>query len=401
MTLIPADWQIIPREGNLSRVYDPVSGWRTLNLVERYNTPDSWTITGPPSALEAFTLGSGCILDRNGEQITSGIVSDLERSETYVEGRLRKQMTITCVSDLAPIGWRIIFPTPSHNLTSGITTFPNAYDLRSGPIETVAIGFIRSHLGDLAQTDRRAARFRVPVSLGRGGNTQVSGRLDNIGVLLRDMFEVGNLRMQVVHTEDAGGSWLDLVISAVQDRSVDIRFGTADSTATGIVSEWSYRIGMPTVTRAIVAAGGELAAREFLQIDDLAQEAVWGQAVEVVIDQRHIAPDSADKLAEMTRAAQEALAEGAGPVRVTFVPKLGPDLEYRRDVRVGDVVGYDLPGLEPAQDKIREATTVVTVENGQPTESVSVVIGTPDTPTPRSAQQVARALRAVNVIQRS
>jgi hypothetical protein len=395
------DWTILPREKDLSRLYDPISKWHRLTLVERHNLPDTWTITGPPSALSMFAPGSGCILQRDGVQVTSGKVVTIGRKGETRQGRTTETMTVSFASDLVNLGHRIIFPDPNHNLTAAISKFPASYDLRSGAVETLILGYIRSHIGNLAQLDRQLAKLRIPASLGRGGSTQVSGRLDNLGVLVQSLAEAGNLRVRIDHVEDGTGSWLDVVITPVVDLSVDVRFGTADSTATGIISDWVYEIGAPTTTRAIIAAGGELADREFLQIDTTPPETLWGMAVETMIDQRHIAPTSTDKLAEMTRAANEAIEEGAGPVKVAFSPKLGPDLQYRRDVRMGDIVGYDLPGLDPANDKIREATTVVTVESGQATETVSVVVGTPDAPTSRTQQQTARALRGITVIQRS
>lgn len=397
-----AEWMIWPREANLTRLFDPVSQWSKLHLVERHNTPDTWAITGPASAMAAFEPGKGCILDRDGQRITSGKVNSIQRGSTKVGNRVAETMTVGFVEDLKRIGNRIVFPTPSHNLTSAVSTFPDAYDLRTGTIEDLIIGYIRSHAGDLAQTDRQISRLRIPPSLGRGGTTQVSGRLDHLGVLVTSLAEAGNLSVELQHVEDVtNAGWLDLVIDQVADLSDDVRFGTADTFSAGIIDEWSYEIRAPSTTRAIVAAGGELAARNFLQLDDTVTEALWGEAVETLIDQRQIDPASADKLAEMTRAAQEALEEGAGPVSVSFTPVLGPDLQYRRNVRLGDIVGYDLPGLDPAEDKIREATTVVTVENGQATERVSVVVGTPDAPTTRDQQQAARALRAISVIQRS
>jgi hypothetical protein len=394
-------WNILPREKNLSRIYDPVSGWQKLVLVERHNLPDTWTITGPPSSLSVFTAGGGCILQRDDEQITSGKVVGINRAGVTRQGRTTEQMVVTFASDLVNLGHRIIFPDPAHNLTAAVSQFPSSYDLRSGAIETLILGYIRSHIGNLAQLDRQLARLRIPASLGRGGNTQVSARLDNLGVLVQTLAEAGNLRIRIDHVEDGSGAWLDIFITTVSDLSTDVRFGTAGSTATGIITDWEYEIGAPTVTRAVVAGGGELSARDFLQIDSTPPETLWGMAVEQLIDQRHVPPTSVDKVAELTRAANEALTEGAGPVKVAFTPMLGPDLQYRRDVRMGDIVGYDLPGLDPAKDKIREATTVVSVESGAPTESVSVVVGTPDAPTSRTQQQTARALRGVTVIQRS
>lgn len=397
-----ASWSILPRERNLSRVYDPISGWQKLVLVERDSTPDTWTITGPPRALHPFTVGGGCILNRNEKQITSGKITNITRGGSVdAEGRSVESMTVSFASDLMPLGHRVVVPSPSFAMTPSIFHFPAAYDLRTGTVEDLIIGYTRSNLGDLAVADRRLARLRFPTSLGRGGTTQVSGRFDNLGVLTKSLAEAGNLRQRVVHTEDAAGAWLDLVIDAVADLSADIRFGTADSTAAGLITDWAYEIGMPTTTRAVVAGGGELAARDMLQLKATEPEALWGAVVELLVDQRHVAPESTDKLAELTRGGQEALDEGAGPVKVSFTPMFGPDLEYRRDVRVGDIVGYDLPGLDPAKDKIREATTVVVVQDGEPTEQVAVVVGTPDAPSTRTQRQTVRALRTVNILQRS
>lgn len=395
------DWQIHPRNADLSRTFDPISGWAQLVLVERHNTPDTWTVTGPASALSLFTPGMGCILDQNGAQVTSGQATGISRSGTVVNGRPVESMTVAFASDLAPFGDRIVRPTPAKPLTAAITTFPDAYDLRSGAVETLILGYINSHIGAGALADRRLARLRLPTSQGRGGTTQVSGRLDNLGVLVQSLAEAGNLRVTVQHVEDVDGAWLDLVIELSRNLSDNVRFGTAESTSAGLISEWSYDISAPTSTRPMVGLGGELEAREFLELRDTAAETLWSRTVETFVDQRGIAPDSEDKLAEATRAGQEALDAGKGPVKVSFVPLLGPDLVYRRDVRVGDIVGYDLPGLDPAEDKIREATTTVSVEPSQATERVQVVVGTPDAPQTRSQQQAAKALRGITAIERA
>lgn len=398
------EWLIIPRERNLSRVADPIVNWSTLTLVERHNTPDTWTVVGPSEFMGAFVPGSGCVLTREGEQITSGKLTNLRRARSTdpQTGASADVTTATFSSDLLRIGHRIVTPSPSYAMpTSSIFKFPAAYDLRNGAVETLILGYLRSHAGDLAVPNRQIARLRFPASQGRGGTTQVSGRFDHLGVLTQTLAEAGNLRVRIVHTEDVGGAWMDVVIDEVRDVSANIRFGTAESTAAGIITDWEYEIGMPTTTRAIVAGGGELADREMLQRTLISPEALWGISAETLVDQRQIDPTSTDKLAELTRGGDEALEEAAGLVKVAFSPTLGPDLEYRRDVRIGDIVGYDLPGLAPDKDKIREATTTVSVESNKPTETVSVVVGTPDAPTTRTQQQTARALRAINVIQRS
>lgn len=397
-----ADWQIHPRNADLTRSFDPISAWKTLVLVERYGPPDSWALVGPASSLSVFGPGMGCIVDSNGSQITSGQVTGIARKAATEGTRIVDTMTVSFQADMAAFGGRVVRPSPSTILAPGVIgTFPTAYDLRTGTVEDLILGYIRSHIGALALTDRRLARLRLPVSQGRGGTTQVSGRFDNLGVLIQALAEVGGLKVRLVHSEDASGPWLDLVIEPIRDLSVDVRFGTADTTSAGLITEWSYELNAPTTTRPLLGLGGELEAREFLEVRDLEAEALWGRSWETFVDQRGIAPDSTDKLAEAMREAQQALDAGRGPVKVSFTPMLGPDLEYRKDVRVGDVVGYDLPGLDPAEDKIREATTTVSADSGKATEDISVVVGTPDAPSSRSQQQAAKALRGINVIQRS
>lgn len=397
-----SNWEIHPRNIDLTRSFDPISGWTTLTLIERYGPPDAWTLEGPSSALSIFGPGMGCILDSEGDQIASGQVTGISRSSSSSDGRVQDTSLISFQSDKSALGGRVVRPAPMTQLTPGVIgTFPADYDLRTGTVEDLILAYVRAHLASAALVDRRLPRIRLPVSQGRGGTTQVSGRLDNLGVLIQALEEAGGLRVSLVHAEDSGGSWLDLKIDAVRDVSDNIRFGTSQSTAAGLITDWAYEISAPTTTRPLVGLGGELAAREFLELRDTDAEELWGRAWETFHDQRGIAPDSDDKAAEALRTAQEALEAGRGPVKVSFTPVLGPDLTYRRDVIIGDRVGYDLPGLEPAEDRIREAKTTVSSSAGKLTEDISVTVGTPDAPATRSQKQTAKALRDINVIQRS
>lgn len=397
-------WSIVPREPDLSRLYDPLSKWSSLDLVERYLEPDTWSVTGPIEYMEVFDEGAGSILFSNGEQVTSGEVLDIEAGATTdAQGRMRETLTATFASDLVVLGDRIVVPSPTYASPIGtIFQFPDAYDLRTGAIETLITGYIRSHIGDLARTERRLTRLRVPASLGRGGSTTVSGRFDNLGTLVASLAEAGNLRVRVVHTEDTGGAWLDVVIDPITDLSADVRFGTSRSTSGGRITDWSWRKRRPTATRAYVAGGGELAARDIVLLTSPAVETAWNRSVEVLVDQRNIAPDSTNKLGELTREGQKELTEGAGLIDVRFRPRLHSDVVYRRDIRIGDIVGYDLPRLPPSKDKIRQVRTEVVVRNGAPTEQVTITVGTPNAPEEDPAGgQTSRALREVNALQRS
>lgn len=558
------DWLIWPRDPDLSRGHDPLSGWTQLVLVERDNKPDTWVITGPPSALGVFGPGMGAVLDRDGEQVTSGQVTSIRRwSEGGVES-----MEVAFASDLSI--FRLARPE------QGTTMVPNqprrfaaSHDTYTGAREDAILHYLRASVGTSALPDRRIPRLRFPTSLGRGGHTSTSARFDELGPLVQSLGEAANLRVTIVHTEDVGGSWLDVRVTEAADLSADVRFGTSESTAAGLITDYDYELATPTATRALVMGGGELQMRVGLEVRDTAAEELWGTVAEALVDQRqsdplddearigataaliaeaqflanrsldsdiflrqwvagstlgktanlgwswlvgwdftrqfdltpqqlgdiakeieattadeHPLPDAVEAIRdtwqtarqseddirramddalnyawddpqnelghaaaiieatnlldarmaavqtligqlagiagqygpasashwaarvaavvlELGDAGREVLAERAGPVSVTFTPTLGPDLEYRRDVNVSSRVGVDLPELPPMTDKIRQAETTVSVESGQATERVQVVVGTPDAPTTRTQQQTARALRSINQIQRS
>lgn len=398
-----ADWVIAPREHDLTRLYDPISKWSSLTLFERDIDPDTWSVTGPSAEMAVFKEQSGCILFRNGEQITSGVVFDIhEAGSEDSQGRMSETTTVTFASDLFPVTDFIVVPSPAFSMPTGtIFTFPDAYDLRTDAIETLILGYIRSNTGDLAAVNRRTPRLRLPASQGRGGTTTVTGRFDHLGVLVSSLADAGNLRVRVIHTEDGSGAWRDIVIDTVQDRSADIRFGSATSMSGGSIAQWSHRRTRPSATRAIIGGGGQLAARDILHLTNPTAENAWKTIAERFVDQRNVAQDNVNKLSELTREGGKDISEGAGEVAVTFKPRLNPDLALRQDIRVGDIVGYDLPRLPPGKDKIREVKTVVTNQNRQATETVTITVGTPESSTDPTQRQSRRALRDIDVLQRS
>ena len=392
-------WEIVPRDADLGRTLDPVTRWSSLDLVERYNIANTWVLSGPSSALRVFTPGMGCILDRDGDQITSGQVRSIyRRMETDDDGRVHDLTTLGFISDLDELGSRRAFPQPSKVLTSTPSKFTAAHDVRNGPIETVLLAYIAQNLGPAAPVaNRRQARLVLPASLGRGGTTTVSARMDDLARLVHDLGEAGRLRVDVQHDESTGTPRLLLTVSEVPDVSADVRFGFGESPATGTIASWSYKLEAPELTRAIVFSAGELEARDAAQFVDAEAEALWGRAREGLVDQRQT-----DDVAEVTRAGTEALAEGATPVTVEFTVADGPDIKARRDYDVGYKVGVELPDLpeEVSDNVVRELATEV---RPNAREKVSLVVGTPGA-TSQSTKQAARlnrALRKIALLERS
>lgn len=397
-------WEIHPRDADLGRTLDPISTWEELALVERYPDPHTWVLKGPASALSVFTPGMGCILDRidgdTTEQVASGQVRVLERSMEVDEdtGQVVDNMVINFVSDRDDMFSRVAFPVPSKVLTTTPSTFTASHDVRTGAVETVLLQYIAQNLGPAAPVaNRRMASLVLPTTLGRGGTTTVSARMDNLGRLVSDLAEAGGLLVDVVHDESTGTPRLLLTVNAVTDRTSNVRFGPADTTATGTISAWSYKLEAPEMTRAVVFSANELEAREAAQFTDPAAETLWARAREVLVDQRQT-----DDATEITRAGTEALEEGATPVAVEFSVMDGPDVAYRRDYFIGDRVGVEIPGLpdEVSDNVVREVTTVVRPNEA---ERVSVVIGTPGatTKSTKQAARLSKALREIALLKRS
>lgn len=392
-------WDIHPRDADLGRTLDPLSRWTSLELVERYNQPDTWTLTGPTSSLAVFTPGMGAILDRDGEQVSSGQVRHIQRTAEYDEhGRLQDTITLGFVADTRELWSRLCYPEPGHLVTTTPSLFSVAYDERTGPRETLILGYVADNLGPAAPvTSRRLTSLALPATLGRGGTATVKARMTVLGDLVATQAELGGLRVRIMHDETSGTPRLLLKIEDTADVSADVVFGGADvARATGIVSTWGYSIEDPEVSDAIAFSSGQKAARQATRLADAGAQALWQRRREVLIDQRQTSDVN-----EITDALTERLEEGATPTEVSFQISPGTDLRYGTDFRVGDRVGIELPGLpqEVSDNTIREVTT--SVPWGEPAQ-IALVVGTPGatTASTKQAARLNRALKKISLLER-
>lgn len=394
-------WDIHPRDANLGRTLDPLSHWGSLDLVERYGPPDTWVITGPASELAVFTPGMGCILDRDGEQVTSGKLRHIELKAEYDdEGRLQDTMTLGFIADTQRLWSRLCYPNPATTITSTPGTFSVAHDTRTGTREALILAYTGANLGPAAPVaSRRLTTLALPSSLGRGGTTTKKLRMDVLGDVVAELAELGGLRVRIVHDEPTPTTpRLLMVIDDVEDVSADVIFGSPDvARATGHVMSYGYTLEDPQVTDAIAFSAGELTARQATRLSDAAAISLWGDRSEVLVDQRQT-----DDASEITDALTERLAEGATPTAVEFSVAPGTDALFRTDYDVGYRVGVELPNLpqEVSDNTIREANTKVEFE--QP-ERLSLVVGTPgaQTASTKRAARLNKALKRIAMIERS
>lgn len=381
-------WSVQPRNSSLVRDSDPVRLWSQLTVVERHNVTGTaagtWSVTARNEGLTGLLRpGAGAIITRDDGLVMSGPVTSIQRGA--------KVSTVSGVSDTDVLTGRIIYPDP----TKAITAQPAAYDNRSGPAETVLLGYVNANIGAGAMASRRVNTLRLPTSQGRGKNVSIKGRLGGLGDLVADVSESGSLHVDIVHGEDTA-AFLALTVRPVRDLTADIRFGAASDFTAGLVGDdWSYTLSRPTVTDAIVAGGGQGANRTFSEAVDATSEALWGMKVEQLIDQRQTTDAG-----ELAQAGTDALSDGANPVAVSFTVTETADIKYRQDWFVGDRIGVSIDGMD-LSNVVREVTTTVQAQSGSPTETVAAMVGSRDSSNwvTKGNADVARKLKQLQALQ--
>lgn len=396
-------WTIWPREADLSRLLDPISVYTKLTVVERHisNGPGTWVLEGPSDSLSVFTPGMGCILFDGDTFVASGqmISPDRAYESDGDTGKTEDVMVLGFVDDADELWSRNAWPDPAHPLSAVPSAFTTTYDTRTGPRETILLGYIEDNLGPAALfAPRRQAALLLPTSLGRGGSTTYQARMEPLGEIAGTLGEAGGFGVRIRHDEPAGVPVLSLAIEPVQDVSTDIIFGSAEAArATGIISSWRYSMQAPDVTDAILFSSGDLELREGSRFTDEAAVTRWGRRREKLIDQGYT-----DDLSVITDAGAKALEDGASPVEAVIQVTDAGDAIYRSTYHLGDRIGIELPGLplEIASPRVREVVT--TVVPGQKDQRV-VAVGGPGATSiePPDAASLTKAMRRVAKLERN
>jgi hypothetical protein len=276
------------------------------------------------------------VIERDGEHLFSGPMRGVASSGPRTEGAV----TVTFEDDFRLLSRVLGWPLPNSPVTSqGVKS-----DVRTGPAETVAKGFI---------TANAMVRLALPVIVepthGWGDTVTVDSRMAVLADKLTPVLEASKVGLRV---RQSGTS---LLVEAYQPR-VYPRTLSEDG---GTVTRWSYTYEGYTATRTVIGGPLENTDRQFIERIDVPRETLYNDVIEVFTDAQ-----SADNVAAMDAAGVTALRETAAKSGFSIELSETPTFRYGTNgVKVGDMVTVDISG-ETITDILREATLSWNREEG-------------------------------------
>lgn len=316
----------------------------TLESRVVFNDVGAIVLTADPATpkLDLIDRGWGLIVEdeETGARFASGPVRHLaeDQPEPGEKEPPRTTVTVTCVTDEWHLGSRIVYPTPSAVASSQTAS---AYYTASGVAETVLRALVNTNAGPGALAARRVAGLTLEGADSlRGGTVKVSARFDNLLDVLKAGALTGGIGFRIVQV----GLDLQYQTYVPDDQSALVRF----TTDLGNLRSYSFDLGGPDTTRAIVAGDGEGTARTVVERGNTSAETDWGVRVETFVDRR----DTTDS-ATLQQAGDEELATGGPAGALSLTPIDSPKARYGHDYRLGTKVMRAVGGVAGA-DVVRE-----------------------------------------------
>jgi hypothetical protein len=327
------DLSVEVRDANLNRVGlitpDYLPGF---NCVLRYNQIGTWTVSLPSNHPLQSTLastGAGIVVNLFGQPLMSGFSTWMQTTQTTADPNGVTQ--VTGLDDSVLLRDRLAYPTPG---TADVTAQTSAYDTRSGAAETVMKQFVEANMGSLAPTARKAPRFSTEGDFGRGTTVKASARFDVMYELMQGLADAsaqGGVPLGFDIKQIGAG--LVFQVYAPTDRSSYIRMDIANNGLT----QTTYSLAQPGLTRAIVGGSGDGTARTLLErssTTSLAAETQWGRRIERFVDSR----SSNDSTALATDGDAVLATDGKAQLTATVTPADSTSMLFGRDWFLGDTV---------------------------------------------------------------
>lgn len=355
-------YRVIARQPDL-RPAGQISTMSRLELVPRYNAVGAWSITMPASTAKRalFSTGGGIAVFRPDAgpgdlPLLSGPATSI--TQVWDESNAGPgTLTVSGVTDEVVLADALAWPQPDKIITAQTD---NTHDVRTGVLETVLRGYVDRNIGLSAQVVRRSPRLQLAPDQARGPSVNARVRFLNLLEYLASLAVLGPLGFRVAQL---GTNLQFSIYQPVTTPSARFSVGL------GNLRAYSYETVAPTVTRAIIGAGGDGTARIFREypVGASTPEQTWGRRIETFTDQRQTTD-----LTEVAQAGTEALANGGPQTALSMTPIDIPLLRFGREYNLGDKVTVEIEGT-PIVDVVREVRITWDADDG---ERVKPLVGT-------------------------
>lgn len=275
--------------------------------------------------------------------LMSGMVTGLNGQGGALDG----QRDFAVLDDWDEFNRTVGYPVPGAALSGQGAA---AYDVRSGPAETVLKGFMAANVAG-----QSLPHLTVEADAGEGADISVKVRMHPLSERLWPAVSVAGLGARIVQT--GATRQVQTWVPATYPRVL-----TEESS---VVAQAEFSRTPPEVTRVIVACGGEAEARVFKgPFVDSAAEALWGIRRTEVIDARDIAEDATDLDEQAEARALERLAEGAAKASLKAQLVESERFQFGKTFDLGDVVSIKPAGGSVVTDRVREVQIDWTPDDG-------------------------------------
>lgn len=351
-------WTVLVRNADLD-VLGELDDYQRLKFVHRFqgiSTGELAANRATPIADELLADGAGLVVLHDGEVVVSGPIVKPKREWSSDGDRL----DLGFVSDDVWLLRRLGYPSP----LDGDHTAA-AYDVRTGPAETLIRGYVDDNLGPSALAARQVGLTLLPDEA-RGVSVTGRARFHPLLDVCRDLAIAGGDLGFRIRQAGAGDPTTDgLVLEIYEPR--DLRRTAIFSAELGNLAGFVLDQAAPDANYVLVAGQGEGTARTIVEGGDTASQDRWGR-IEAFRDQR----DTGDA-GELTQSLETELAERASELEIKISPVDTAALTYLVDYGLGDTVRTIIDGV--AFDEIVREVTVALEGGSAPT--VQPKIGSP------------------------
>lgn len=306
----------------------PIDGYDTLTGTIRLNDAGEMTLVlglNHPANDILLTPGAGIVVRRDG---SATVLQSGSWARAPIHDDKRGTVEYAFVDDNAVLSTDYAWSDPltELNVVGSRNQSATGMDVRTGPAETVLLGYVRDNIGANAFARRRWPGLVVPASQGRGSSGTWRANFDRLDDVAKGV--CANTGIAFKFTQGGAGQ-ITMAVRSTVDRSADVVFSRAE----GTLESATYTTVRPEADEALVVSETGNGLRTFVEVVNTEARTRWRYRNVTKVD------GPSDVVAEMQQAAGEALdaAREKGGLSATPVSLPG-GVTYGVDYLEGDRV---------------------------------------------------------------